>query len=142
MAAPASSLAAEPVTYVAMGDSYTSGPLVLPHDQRWVPQDCGQSMRNYPHLSIADTGVWDAFIAQNPDAYDFVEYDVCVGDRIEDDTELKSQWETNAEYLGKRKIDVVGHTSDHIDIIEVKPSANARALGVIPSGAQNPSSRS
>lgn len=34
-----------------MGDSYVSGPLVLPHDQRWVPQDCGQSLRNFAHLA-------------------------------------------------------------------------------------------
>jgi hypothetical protein len=36
-----------------MGDSYTSGPLILPHDQTWVPQDCGQSLFNYPHLAAA-----------------------------------------------------------------------------------------
>jgi lysophospholipase L1-like esterase len=42
--------AKDPLIYVALGDSYTSGPLVLPHDTRWVPQDCGQSTRNYPHL--------------------------------------------------------------------------------------------
>ncbi|HVV36684.1 MAG TPA: SGNH/GDSL hydrolase family protein [Acidimicrobiales bacterium] len=48
---PAKAAAAQdPFVYVAMGDSYTSGPLVMPHDTRWVPQDCGQSMRNYPHL--------------------------------------------------------------------------------------------
>ena len=39
-----------------MGDSYTSGPLVLPHDQTWVPQDCGQSLYNYPHLAAAAIG--------------------------------------------------------------------------------------
>jgi hypothetical protein len=38
------------LTYVALGDSFTSGPLVLPHDTTDVPQDCGQSTRNYPHL--------------------------------------------------------------------------------------------
>lgn len=42
--------AADPLIYVALGDSYTSGPLVTPHDTRWVPFDCGQSWRNYPHL--------------------------------------------------------------------------------------------
>ena len=41
----------DPLVYVAMGDSYTSGPLVLPHDTSWVPQDCGQSYGNYPHLA-------------------------------------------------------------------------------------------
>lgn len=45
MAAPAS--AASPVSYVALGDSYTAGPLVLPQD----PSDfgCFRSLLNYPH---------------------------------------------------------------------------------------------
>jgi hypothetical protein len=42
--------AKDPLVYVALCDSFTSGPLVMPHDTRWVPQDCGQSTRNYPHL--------------------------------------------------------------------------------------------
>ena len=39
------------IVYAALGDSYTSGPLVLPHDQSRVPQDCGQSYFNYPHVA-------------------------------------------------------------------------------------------
>jgi lysophospholipase L1-like esterase len=52
-APPARAEAADDLVYVALGDSYTSGPLVLPHDTTWVPQDCGQSLRNYPHLAAA-----------------------------------------------------------------------------------------
>jgi hypothetical protein len=48
---PLPAAASDPLVYVALGDSYTSGPLVLPHDTRWVTQDCGQSYRNYPHLA-------------------------------------------------------------------------------------------
>jgi hypothetical protein len=44
------------LVYVAMGDSYTSGPLVLPHDTTWVPEDCGQSYFNYPHLAAPVIG--------------------------------------------------------------------------------------
>ena len=44
------------LTYVALGDSFTSGPLVLPHDTTWVPQDCGQSFFNYPHLAALAIG--------------------------------------------------------------------------------------
>lgn len=47
---PAAKAGDRGLTYVALGDSYTSGPLVLPHDTTNVPQDCGQSARNYPHL--------------------------------------------------------------------------------------------
>jgi hypothetical protein len=47
---PSAQASRQPLSYVALGDSYTSGPLVLPHDTTNVPQDCGQSTRNYPHL--------------------------------------------------------------------------------------------
>jgi GDSL-like Lipase/Acylhydrolase family len=35
--------------YVAMGDSYTSGPGITPYAPT-APADCGQSEKNYPHL--------------------------------------------------------------------------------------------
>ncbi|HUR78641.1 MAG TPA: SGNH/GDSL hydrolase family protein [Acidimicrobiales bacterium] len=50
LVAPRAAASEDPFIYVALGDSYTSGPLVLPHDTRFVPFDCGQSWRNYPHL--------------------------------------------------------------------------------------------
>jgi hypothetical protein len=49
-AARSTGTSARHLEYVALGDSYTSAPLVLPHDTTWVPQDCGQSVFNYPHL--------------------------------------------------------------------------------------------
>ena len=55
-AAQAAPTADGDLVYVAMGDSFTSGPLVLPHDTTWVPQDCGQSIFNYPHLAAAAIG--------------------------------------------------------------------------------------
>ncbi|MEX0789623.1 MAG: SGNH/GDSL hydrolase family protein [Actinomycetota bacterium] len=46
MAVPAS--AASALSYVALGDSYTAGPLVLPHDPN--NPGCYRSLLNYPHL--------------------------------------------------------------------------------------------
>src|SRR5271165_556434 len=40
------------VSYVAMGDSYTSAPGVLPVELT-APPECGQSEVNYPHLVAA-----------------------------------------------------------------------------------------
>lgn len=54
-AAPAP--ATDPFVYAALGDSYTSGPLVLPHDQSRVPEGCAQSVENYPHRVAAALGV-------------------------------------------------------------------------------------
>lgn len=53
--AVAPSLAAAP-RYVSLGDSYVSGPLILP-PALGAPLDCLQSARNYPHLSAAALGL-------------------------------------------------------------------------------------
>jgi len=39
-------------SYVAMGDSYTAGPGILPYSPT-APPECGQSTANYPHLVAA-----------------------------------------------------------------------------------------
>lgn len=46
------SSASAATSYVAMGDSYTSGPGILPYSPT-APPECGQSERNYPHLVAA-----------------------------------------------------------------------------------------
>jgi hypothetical protein len=48
--APAAASASE--SYVAMGDSYTAAPGVLPQSTT-APEKCGQSLANYPHLVAA-----------------------------------------------------------------------------------------
>ncbi len=51
VALPASAYAKE-ASYVAMGDSYTAGPGILPSSLT-APPECGQSLNNYPHLVAA-----------------------------------------------------------------------------------------
>jgi hypothetical protein len=46
------SLAGASPAYVSLGDSYTSGPFILP-PALGAPLDCLQSARNYPHLAAA-----------------------------------------------------------------------------------------
>lgn len=48
--------AAASLSYVSLGDSYTSGPLILPPALS-APLDCAQSARNYPHLTAAALGL-------------------------------------------------------------------------------------
>lgn len=57
-AAAVSSPAAAPGrgTYVALGDSYTSGPLIQPGSAT-APAECGQSAVNYPHLTAKALGL-------------------------------------------------------------------------------------
>lgn len=44
------------VNYVSLGDSYTSGPGILPYAPT-APAACGQSEKNYPHLVAAALGL-------------------------------------------------------------------------------------
>ncbi len=48
--------AAGAVNYVAIGDSYTSGPGITPYAPT-APPKCGQSEKNYPHLTAAALGL-------------------------------------------------------------------------------------
>ncbi len=41
---------AHPISYVSIGDSYTSGPGVLPYEENEAAEKCGRSTQNYPHL--------------------------------------------------------------------------------------------
>jgi hypothetical protein len=50
------SLATASSTYVSLGDSYTSGPLILP-PASGAPLECLQSARDYPHLSASALGL-------------------------------------------------------------------------------------
>lgn len=52
----ATSAAAAQPSYVALGDSYTSGPFILPF-AAGAPLECLQSARNYPHLTAAALGL-------------------------------------------------------------------------------------
>src|ERR1700722_7774555 len=47
---------ATPLSYVALGDSYTAAPLVLPV-AAGSPLDCLRSAINYPHLTAASLGL-------------------------------------------------------------------------------------
>jgi hypothetical protein len=52
---PGPAASAAPASYVALGDSYTAAPFVLPLAPR-APLDCVRSARNYPHLTAAAKG--------------------------------------------------------------------------------------
>lgn len=49
-------LAQASTSYVSLGDSYVSGPLILP-PAPGAPLDCLQSLRNYPHLTASALGL-------------------------------------------------------------------------------------
>lgn len=49
-------LAGAATSYVSLGDSYTSGPFILPFASE-APLECLQSARNYPHLTASALGL-------------------------------------------------------------------------------------
>lgn len=83
----------------------------------------------YPHMKPRDIEIWERFIAKYPDAYDKCQYDFHIGDKP-----AFSNADEGAEWLKmgalyQLKIDVLGYKGDHIDLIEVKPSANPASIG-------------
>jgi hypothetical protein len=54
--AVAPAMAGAASTYVSLGDSYTSGPFILPFASG-APLECLQSARNYSHLTAAELGL-------------------------------------------------------------------------------------
>ena len=52
---PAAGSSADPLEYVALGDSYSAASGVLPPDPA-APLQCLRSLRNYPHVIAARTG--------------------------------------------------------------------------------------
>jgi hypothetical protein len=54
--AVAPSVAGAATSYVSLGDSYTSGPFILPFASG-APLECLQSARDYPHLTAAALGL-------------------------------------------------------------------------------------
>ncbi len=88
-------------------------------------------LSKYPHMKPQDVSIWERFIKCYPEFFNFCDYDVCVGDIRGDTSDLEPEWQKDAEYLGKYKIDIVAYRENNIYIIEVKPKAAAKALGQI-----------
>jgi len=86
---------------------------------------------HYPHMKPADISIWERFIQEFPDMYERVQYSVPCGESAPFDTVIDVESGTHDEYLYKRKIDVVAFKGDEVDIIELKPRADAAAIGQV-----------
>ena len=78
-----------------------------------------------------DVEIWERFIDKYPDAYETCQYDLHVGDPPTFNTLMDDGTDRNQAALYQLKIDVVGRTPDHIDIIEVKPDAGPATIGQV-----------
>lgn len=89
----------------------------------------------YPHLKPRDITIWERFILKYPDAYEFVQYDLHIGDPPLFNTLWSDGFDAHQDALYRLKIDVVGHVGDEIHIIELKPLASTGAIGQVNSYA-------
>ena len=85
----------------------------------------------YPHLSPVEAAIWDRFIDSHPTEYGFVEYDVKIGpipDFVADHEDAAMQKQAP---LYQYKIDVIGHNTGVLDIIELKQRADFKTIGQV-----------
>lgn len=90
-----------------------------------------EKLHKYPHLMPEDIAIWERFLDLFSNLYDSVEYDVHVGVGLRDTSGLTEELVFAAVSLLQKRIDVVGHKGDNVDIIEVKPDAGISAIGQV-----------
>lgn len=88
-----------------------------------------QPLSWYPHMGEFDQVIWNRFIKAFPDAYNYCRYDVAVGPGPQFDPTVNHDTGGDAYRLYQRRIDVVAHKDDEVDIVEVKRRAGASAVG-------------
>jgi hypothetical protein len=84
---------------------------------------------SYPHLSPADTIIWDIFLLKNPDFFNAVTYDVRVGQGITVEGNYEPKIVDMAKMLSQRRIDVLGERNGELWIVELKFDPGISLLG-------------
>lgn len=85
----------------------------------------------YPNMKRDEAAMWSRFLSKFPNEYDFVAYNVKVGEGAEIPAGTQPEIANDFKQLTQHKIDVVGFKSNQIDIIELKPYAGTRAVGQV-----------
>lgn len=90
-----------------------------------------EKQNHYDHMKPADVALIERFIEKYPGAYDRVAYSFPVGNPPPFNPVVNDETMGSADYLYKRKIDIVAMKGNAIDIIEVKPKAGTSAIGQV-----------
>ncbi len=98
----------------------------MPHQEIAQPF---QRLSKYAHLRPADIEIWERFLLANPDRFLKVWYDYRVGDPADLDHECLFCANLAWYDLTRWQIDVVAEDREMIYVIEIKPHANAKAIG-------------
>jgi len=83
----------------------------------------------YPHMKPRDVEIWERFIDKFPEMYSSCQYDLEVGTVPEFVKNAETEADRNQASLYKKKIDVVAFTPNRLDLIELKPQADASTIG-------------
>lgn len=86
-------------------------------------------LSKYPHLLRANVAVWDAWLRLMPNAFKHVWYDVHVGTAVPTPGGPNSMLSRISRGITRKRIDVVAWDGLLFHVIELKPWANAEALG-------------
>jgi hypothetical protein len=93
-----------------------------------IPKPYGL-LNKYPGMRIHDEVIWDQFVKNHPDFFLSVWYNVPLGDPYPDEEEKIKAKANGALEVSQWRIDVLGETSDAFVVIEIRPGADARAIG-------------
>ncbi len=84
---------------------------------------------NFPHLSPLDREIWLRFLDQQASAWQTFAYDVAVGGQDAPpgitDEPIRRAW----KYSTAKRIDAVGQRPEELSLFEVRPDAQASAIG-------------
>lgn len=95
------------------------------------PEYPNTQLTKYPHFFPLDIPIWERFLSAHGDDFLGFDYDVKVGSGTEPVEGLGDKYARMQSILSKYRIDAVGHRTDAIVIIEVKPDAGTIAIGQI-----------
>ena len=86
-------------------------------------------LNKYPGMRMGDEVIWDEFVKNHPDFFLSVWYNVPLGEPFPDEDAAIEAAANGALEVSQWRIDVLGETADTFVVIELRPHADARAIG-------------
>ncbi len=86
-------------------------------------------LTKFPHMSPADTIIWQRFLYKHGTDYKSFDYDYHVGQGVDPGPEIPDNLRQDFILLTQKKIDAVGYVDNETHIFEVKPRIGTSALG-------------
>ena len=83
----------------------------------------------YPGMRPRDEVIWDEFVRLNPSAFDYVYYDVHMGEPTSDPREKQRMLANGSYEVSQWCVDALAIAGEVEHVIEIKPNAGAGALG-------------